>query len=208
MATRKQPKRPLRLEWIEAGSLADNPANWRRHPEGQTAALKAMLDDVGWAGALLYNEQTKRLIDGHARKDAVPPGTIVPVLVGRWDEDAERRILATLDPLAAMATPDGDALEILLAEVDLPEDLEAVMDAMLSGGRGDDGGKPGSTAGGKIEPDTDELTALEQKYLSRPPSYTWTLIGIPTNAYYQVTETVEALAAVEGAVVKVSVTDD
>ncbi|NLF32049.1 MAG: hypothetical protein GX591_14325 [Planctomycetes bacterium] len=134
MAKRKNERRPLRLEWIEAGSLADNPANWRRHPEGQTAALKTMLDDVGWAGALLYNEQTKRLIDGHARKDAVPPGTVVPVLVGRWDEDAERRILATLDPLAAMATPDGDALESLLAEVDLQdgalEDLVGLLDAM------------------------------------------------------------------------------
>ena len=62
--------------------MADNPRNWRRHPEGQTAALRDVLADaeVGWAGALLYNERTKRLIDGHARKAVVDPKASVPVL--------------------------------------------------------------------------------------------------------------------------------
>jgi hypothetical protein len=31
---------PLRLEWVEAESLDDNPRNWRRHPEKQMAALR------------------------------------------------------------------------------------------------------------------------------------------------------------------------
>jgi hypothetical protein len=65
------PSHPLRLEWIEAGSLAENPLNWRRHPDAQVKALKDVIGDpsIGWAGACLYNERTGRLIDGHARKN-------------------------------------------------------------------------------------------------------------------------------------------
>ena len=114
----------LRLEWIEAGSLADNPANWRRHPEPQLNALKGMIADpeVGWAGALLFNERTGRLIDGHARKSIADPKEPLPVLVGNWSEEAEKKILLTLDPLAAMATPDPEALAALLDEVNLDSD--------------------------------------------------------------------------------------
>jgi DNA modification methylase len=106
---------PLRLEWIEAETLQENPRNWRRHPEKQMAALRDVIGEVGWAGALLFNETTGRLLDGHARKKL---GGLVPVLIGAWSEEQERTILATLDPLAAMAEADGPALEALLREVD------------------------------------------------------------------------------------------
>ena len=99
---KKQNNHPLRLEWVQAGSLADNPNNWRKHPDGQMSALKNVISDpdIGWAGACLYNERTKRLIDGHARKSAVDAKTLVPVLVGSWSDAAEKKILLTLDPLA------------------------------------------------------------------------------------------------------------
>ena len=111
----------LRLEWVEAGTLARNPANWRRHPDGQKAALSDVLNDpdVGWAGALLYNERTHRLIDGHGRLEVVAPDAVVPVLIGDWSEAAEKKILLTLDPLASMATADVDQLSALLEDVDL-----------------------------------------------------------------------------------------
>lgn len=111
----KQSKgRRLRLEWVEAGSLRANPANWRKHPAQQVAALRESIADVGWAGALLYNERTKRLIDGHARRDNAEPTELVPVLVGHWTPEQERRILATLDPITALAKPDPEALGKLL----------------------------------------------------------------------------------------------
>ncbi len=53
-----------------------------------------MLNEVGWAGALLYNETTGRFIDGHARKK-VSKGKKVPVLIGKWTEEQERKILLT-----------------------------------------------------------------------------------------------------------------
>ena len=112
-------KPPLRLEWIEAGSLTENPMNWRRHSQEQLQSLRELLDDpeVGWAGACLYNERTGRLVDGHARREVVDPKTPVPVLVGNWTPEAEAKILATLDPVGAMATGDVAAYEALIAQV-------------------------------------------------------------------------------------------
>jgi hypothetical protein len=113
------PKPLLRLEWIEAGSLTENPLNWRRHSQEQLQSLRELLDDpeVGWAGACLYNERTGRLVDGHARREVVDPKTPVPVLVGNWTPEAEAKILATLDPVGAMATGDVAAYEALIAQV-------------------------------------------------------------------------------------------
>ncbi len=109
----------LRLEWRSPSELAENPSNWRRHPDAQLSALTDVIADVGWAGACLFNETTGRLIDGHARKKvAVDQGADkVPVLVGSWTEEQEALILATLDPLAAMAETDAKALEALLHDV-------------------------------------------------------------------------------------------
>lgn len=133
---KKQPaagKPPLRFEWIQAGSLSGNPRNWRKHPEGQLSALKDVLGDpeVGWAGALLFNERTGRLIDGHGRLKTVGPEDPVPVLIGNWSEDAEKKILLTLDPLASMAEADPEALKSLLADVSLDSDgLKALGDGL------------------------------------------------------------------------------
>lgn len=125
---------PLRLEWRSPAELADNPANWRRHPESQVAALSDVIAEVGWAGACLFNERTGRLIDGHARKSvAVLQGAkSVPVLVGNWTEEQERKILATLDPLAGMAEVDPAALAALLSEVETESESVKAMLAKLS----------------------------------------------------------------------------
>jgi len=72
---------------------------------------------VGWAGACLFNERTGRLIDGHARKAVVDPKTPVPVLVGNWSEQAEKKILVTLDPVSSMANGDAEVYAKLVAQV-------------------------------------------------------------------------------------------
>ncbi|MBE7465416.1 MAG: hypothetical protein HS116_18215 [Planctomycetes bacterium] len=112
-------KPKLRLEWIESGSLDENPLNWRRHSPEQLQSIRDLLSDpdVGWAGACLYNERTKRLIDGHARKSVSDPKQLVPVLVGEWSEEAEKKILATLDPVGAMAQGDAEAYATLVEMV-------------------------------------------------------------------------------------------
>lgn len=119
--------RPLRLEYVQASTLKGNPRNWRRHPETQLDALRSVLKDpeVGWAGAMLFNERTGRLVDGHGRLKVVPPKEFVPVLVGSWTDAAEAKILLTLDPLAALAEASAEALSSLRADVGAGLDDEA-----------------------------------------------------------------------------------
>lgn len=109
----------LRLEFRSPSELGDNPKNWRQHPAEQMRALDDVLKEVGWAGVILFNERTGRIIDGHARKKvAVKRGhDKVPVLIGDWSEADEAKILATLDPLGGMADANADKLEALLREV-------------------------------------------------------------------------------------------
>jgi len=145
------PKPPLRLEWIEAGSLTENPANWRRHSKEQLATLRDLVEDpeIGWAGACLFNERTRRLIDGHARKTVVDPKTPVPVLVGDWSEEAERKILMTLDPVGAMAAGDREAYEALLAQTAADSLwVRDLMHATLTGANADGEEQDGATENG------------------------------------------------------------
>lgn len=111
----------MELRWVPVGQLAENPNNWRLHPEKQVNALESALSSLGWAAALVYNSRTKRLIDGHARRNLVleksGPDTSVPVLVIDVSEDEEKTILATIDPIGEMATRDRSKLAELIGEI-------------------------------------------------------------------------------------------
>lgn len=109
--------RKLRLEWLDPKQLKENPNNWRRHGGAQTLALKSVLAEVGWAGTLLLNERTGRLIDGHLRKKIARSGEKVPVLIGSWTEEEEKKILASFDTIGSMAETDRTALENLIASI-------------------------------------------------------------------------------------------
>jgi hypothetical protein len=93
-----------------------------------------MLEQVGFADALLARETPEglRLIDGHLRAELTPEDT-VPVLVLDLDEAEAGAVLATLDPLAAMAAVDQGALRALLGEISLPDGEVAAMLARLAG---------------------------------------------------------------------------
>jgi len=103
---------------VRAGDLKAHPANWRRHPERQRAALRGLLRQVGYADALLARRDGDDLvlIDGHLRK-SLDPEQVVPVLVLDVSEAEADLLLATLDPLAALARADAPALAELLARV-------------------------------------------------------------------------------------------
>lgn len=98
--------------------LMPNPFNWRAHPALQRAALAGVLSEVGWVQQVVVNRTTGRLIDGHLRVDmARGRGEPVPYVEVELTEDEEAMVLATLDPLSALATTDQDALDALLGRL-------------------------------------------------------------------------------------------
>lgn len=136
---------PLRLEYLDPEQLDDNPANWKTHPAGQLGALDAFMSDVGWAGALLFNENTRRLLDGHGRKKLFRGKGPVPVLIGNWSEEQERKILLHLDPTGWTAETDRKAFDALLSTEGVriaSDDLAKLMDAVKATGRLLDEEKP------------------------------------------------------------------
>ena len=120
------------LEYIDSSDLTPHPGNWRDHPKAQADALLGVLKEVGIAGALLAYRSERQggalvVIDGHLRKDAAPQRW--PVLVLDVDDVEADYLLATHDPLAAMATADAGALDALLSSVNSGE---AAVQAMLA----------------------------------------------------------------------------
>lgn len=112
------------LRYVKAKELLPNAKNWRKHPERQRAALKGVLEEIGYAGALLARETDDgklALIDGHLRAETTPDQK-VPVLVLDVTEKEANKILATLDPLAAMAETDETLLQSLLNEIESDSD--------------------------------------------------------------------------------------
>lgn len=111
-------RKKLRLEYMNPEELRENPLNWRTHPKKQQERLKESLDNVGWAGCILYNERTKKIIDGHLRrKEAIERNEKVPVLIGSWTKKEERLILASFDPITSLAGVDANLLNNLLDDV-------------------------------------------------------------------------------------------
>ena len=96
---------------VPASELIPHPKNWRMHPNAQRDVLRAVLGEIGFADAVIARETPDglQLIDGHLRQEPMGDAP-VPVLVLDLDETEADLLLATLDPLAAMADADPEAL--------------------------------------------------------------------------------------------------
>ena len=105
---------------IPADQLLPNPKNWRTHPDDQRDALKGVLSEVGMADAVLVRQlpdKSLMLIDGHLRVEEMGSRE-VPVLILDVDENEADKLLATHDPLGAMAGIDSERLEECLRNID------------------------------------------------------------------------------------------
>ena len=108
--------------------LVANPKNWRIHPKTQQDALASVLDSVGWVQQVLVNQCTGNVVDGHLRVElALSKGEAsVPVVYVDMSEQEEALVLATLDPLSAMAGSDRDKLAELIADIE-DETVESLL---------------------------------------------------------------------------------
>ena len=130
------------LRRVKASDILPNPANWRTHPKAQQDAMRGILAEVGIADALLVRETPAglQLIDGHLRAD-VSPDSEWPVLVLDVDDKEAAKLLATFDPLSAMAETDPEKLRELLRQIDVDSEALQQMLAELADEAGlqDDG---------------------------------------------------------------------
>jgi hypothetical protein len=114
--------------------ITANPANWRTHPKHQADALSGVLDAVGYVQQVVINARSGRLVDGHLRVELAERHgeTSVPAVWVDLSDDEEALILATLDPLGALAGRDDAALRSLLRSVSTSDDALAAMLAELA----------------------------------------------------------------------------
>jgi len=132
MANGEQWRNRIVGEGVQAASqFVANPANWRVHPQAQRDAMRGALNEVGWVQRVVVNRRTGYLIDGHERVwQALQNGDAeVPFVEVDLSPEEEAYVLATLDPIGAMAQASNEQLGALLAEV---QSGEAGVQAMLS----------------------------------------------------------------------------
>jgi hypothetical protein len=119
-------------------ALQPNPQNWRRHPPEQQRALAGAIKEVGLVAGVTVNRTTGHVLDGHLRVElALARGEAsVPVTYVELSPEEEALVLATLDPIGAMADRDGAKLEALLAEISVDDTGLAALLADLAPRRG------------------------------------------------------------------------
>lgn len=125
-------KRIVGYEDIAVSELINmlNESNWREHPDAQGAALDGVLTEVGVVQNILINLRLgkewpedkrgiRKMVDGHLRVklghkrgQATLPTTLVDL-----NPPEEGLVLATLDPLGALAKTNPEAFDALLRRV-------------------------------------------------------------------------------------------
>ena len=151
--------RVLELRRVPAGELKAHPDNWRTHGAEQRTALRAVLERIGFAGALLGRLDAGgelQVLDGHLRAAEVAPEVPIPVLVTDLSEEEGRVLLATYDALGAMAGTDRPKFEALAGSLRVPiaellGQVEAADPAAAAGGG------PGPESEGSLEPQVRQL---------------------------------------------------
>lgn len=140
--------------------LLANPQNWRIHPTPQQDQLGGVLKTVGVVQNIIVNRRTGFLVDGHLRVQLAlrTNQPSIPVTYVDLDESEEALILATLDPLAALAATDQEQLDALLASVSTDDaNVQALLDSLS----GADAITPGLT-------DPDDVPPVPAEPITKP----------------------------------------
>src|SRR5262245_54530741 len=100
---------------VRAGDLVPHELNSRVHPDAQRQALVDLYAEVGFARSLLAYELPDgrlKLIDGHLRQ-RLDPDMVVAVEVLDVDDAEARKLMLSIDSLAALADYDSARLDEL-----------------------------------------------------------------------------------------------
>ena len=105
------------LKRIPASTLIPHPLNHRTHPDHQKRVLQGLLEEVGWADALIVRETPEgyHILDGHLRSEMTTGK--VPCLVVDLDDHEADLLLATHDHVTGLAGIDQGKLDELLSEL-------------------------------------------------------------------------------------------
>lgn len=146
--------------------LLAHPLNFRTHPKHQQDALAGVLGEVGIVQNVIVNERTGHVVDGHLRialamRQNQPT---VPVTYVDLDPAEESLILATLDPISALATADADKLRELLDQVSTSDAavMQMLSDLAEQEGVVDFGG------GTELLTDPDEIPDVPDDPITKP----------------------------------------
>jgi len=155
---------------VPISGLHEDPANARKHPDRNRAAVRSSLQEFGQVEALVVQRGTGRVIGGNCRVAELRAMGVTEVMVAEVDVegiDATRLALA-LNRTAEIAEWDGEALTALLKELDSADALEGIgwdeaeLDMILQGSDsvGDD--EWGAAAGGL--PDSDRAPIQQMTF--------------------------------------------
>ena len=106
---------------VDPNSLIPHEVNWREHPESQKQVFDGVLKEVGFAQSVTVSKRTGKILDGHMRVQmAVEQGwPAIPVEYVDVDEREEAAIIATMNPMAALAERNRERIEAAAAIANL-----------------------------------------------------------------------------------------
>lgn len=127
---------------VDPESILANGSNWRVHPKPQQDALTGILSDVGLVQSVIINKRTSEqwgpndrgvetLVDGHLRVQLAlsKRQRSIPAVFVDLTPAEENEVLATIDPVAALAVADKEQLDALLQSV---QSGDSAVQAMLA----------------------------------------------------------------------------
>ena len=117
---------------VDPETLLANPHNWRIHPKKQKESLHAVLGDIGWGSGIIVNQRTGFVVDGHLRVSLAlqEEEELIPVQFVDLSEEEEKTILATLDPIGALAVVDKEKLTALLLQMEVSPEIAVIIDTI------------------------------------------------------------------------------
>ena len=107
------------IRTVKGRELKPHPKNWRQHPTEQASAMRGLLDSVGQVDILRAVETPDGLVlvDGHLRSELSPDADWKVAILDLSPAEMAM-VLATFDPVGAMAKADEEKLTALLAEIE------------------------------------------------------------------------------------------